>query len=188
MAPKPSPRQTGVDRWRARLPRHDQGMKSKVHPAYKTRHRVGNWRTYERALVRRGEPDAVAFPRHRGRVDSSAVRPAGRAAPVLGCGDRDRPHVASRLPVALAPDGGFVRSILTVMRASLDAPDHTTLSRRSQRLDVAVPTVTGTGPPLPRSTVTEIVQREDSPADPTSMRFEPWPQESARQNNAFRPN
>jgi hypothetical protein len=28
---------------------------------------------------------------------------------------------------------GFVRSILSVMRAGVDAPDHTTLSRRSQR-------------------------------------------------------
>jgi len=35
---------------------------------------------------------------------------------------------------------GFVRSILTLMRAGLDAPDHTTLSRRRQLLDVAVHT------------------------------------------------
>src|SRR6188768_3758355 len=41
---------------------------------------------------------------------------------------------------------GFVRSILTVMRAGLDAPDHTTLSRRSQRLDVAVRHLPATGP------------------------------------------
>ena len=41
---------------------------------------------------------------------------------------------------------GFVRSILTVMRAGLDAPDHTTLSRRSQSLDVAVPNIPAKGP------------------------------------------
>ena len=37
---------------------------------------------------------------------------------------------------------GFVRSILTVLRAGLEAPDHTTLSRRSQLLDVAAHTPT----------------------------------------------
>ena len=40
---------------------------------------------------------------------------------------------------------GFVRSILTVMRAGLDAPDHTTLSRRSQMLDVTLHAIPATG-------------------------------------------
>ena len=30
-------------------------MKSKVHPKYKTKYRVGNWPEYERALVQRGD-------------------------------------------------------------------------------------------------------------------------------------
>ena len=30
-------------------------MKSRVHPKYKTKYRVGNWREYERALVQRGD-------------------------------------------------------------------------------------------------------------------------------------
>ena len=30
-------------------------MKSKVHPTYKTKYRVGNWSAYERALVHRGD-------------------------------------------------------------------------------------------------------------------------------------
>ena len=40
-------------------------MKSRVHPKYKTRYRVGNWSAYERTLVRRGDvtpwltPDAI---------------------------------------------------------------------------------------------------------------------------------
>jgi hypothetical protein len=49
-----------------------------------------------------------------------------------------------RLP--LRQTEGFVRSLLTVMRAGLDAPDHTTLSRRSQLLDVATHDVPATGP------------------------------------------
>ncbi len=31
------------------------GMKSRVHPKYKTKYRVSNWSEYDRALVRRGE-------------------------------------------------------------------------------------------------------------------------------------
>jgi len=48
-----------------------------------------------------------------------------------------------RLP--LRQTEGFVRSMLTVMRAGLDAPDHTTLSRRGQRLDVATNAVPAKG-------------------------------------------
>ena len=39
-----------------------------------------------------------------------------------------------RLP--LRQTGGFLRSVLALLSSDLDAPDHTTLSRRSQRLDV----------------------------------------------------
>jgi hypothetical protein len=34
---------------------HDRGMKSRVHPQYKTKYRVSNWADYDRALVRRGD-------------------------------------------------------------------------------------------------------------------------------------
>jgi len=54
-------------RWRVGRPRGMVvGMKSRVHPTYKTHYRVGNWRVYERALVSRGDvtlwlsPDARA--------------------------------------------------------------------------------------------------------------------------------
>ena len=41
---------------------------------------------------------------------------------------------------------GFVRSILTVLRTGLDAPDHTTLSRRSQSLNVTAHSLSAKGP------------------------------------------
>jgi len=41
---------------------------------------------------------------------------------------------------------GFARSILFAMHAGRDAPDHTTLSRRSQRLDGALHAVPAHGP------------------------------------------
>ncbi len=34
---------------------HDLGMKSRVHPNDKTKYRVKNWASYDRALVRRGD-------------------------------------------------------------------------------------------------------------------------------------
>ena len=34
---------------------HTTGMKSKVHPRYKTKYRVANWAAYNQALVRRGD-------------------------------------------------------------------------------------------------------------------------------------
>ena len=33
-------------------------MKSRVHPTYKTKYRVKNWASYDRALVRRGDVTA----------------------------------------------------------------------------------------------------------------------------------
>ncbi len=41
-------------------------MKSRVHPTYKTKYRVANWPSYDRALLRRGDvtvwfsPEALA--------------------------------------------------------------------------------------------------------------------------------
>ena len=51
------------------------GMKSKVHPRYKTKYRVANWAAYNQALVRRGDvtvwlsSEAIAAwtPRRSGR-------------------------------------------------------------------------------------------------------------------------
>ncbi len=34
---------------------HDLGMKSRVHPTYKTKYRVTNWAQHDRALVQRGD-------------------------------------------------------------------------------------------------------------------------------------
>ena len=45
---------------------HTEGMNSRVHPTYKTKYRVANWASYDRALVGRGDitlwvsPEAIA--------------------------------------------------------------------------------------------------------------------------------
>ncbi len=121
-------------------------MKSRVHPTYKTRYRVGNWRAYERALVLRGDVTLWLSP---------GARAAWRASPSRRPGGQLRfsdlaietaltLRLVFRLP--LRHTEGFVRSILALLRAGLDAPDHTTLSRRSQSLVVAVPDICAQGP------------------------------------------
>ncbi len=49
-----------------------------------------------------------------------------------------------RLPLRQAED--FLRSVLSLMDVDLDAPDHTTLSRRSRHLNVALDRVPAKGP------------------------------------------
>jgi len=45
---------------------HTEGMNSRVYPPYKTKYRVANWASYDRALVGRGDvtlwvsPEAIA--------------------------------------------------------------------------------------------------------------------------------
>jgi len=116
---------------------HNGQVNSRVHPKYKTKYRVGNWPEYEQSLVQRGEVTLwFAF---------EAIE-AWRPTP-SGCPDGPRKfsnvaietaltlRLVYRLP--LRQTEGFVRSILTVMGIALEAPDHTTLSRRSQDPDLA---------------------------------------------------
>ena len=121
-------------------------MKSKVHPKYKTTYRVGNWREYERALVQRGDltlwlsadatgawrPSPSGRPGGQKRFSDVAIETALILRLVFG------------LP--LRQTEGFVRSVLALMGADLDAPDHTTLSRRSQQLAVMLRRIPATDP------------------------------------------
>ena len=144
----PSRRWAGCwSRWRVGGPRrHDRAMKSRVHPTYKTHYRVGNWRAYERALVSRGDVTLWFSPDARA---AWGVPPSGRPGGQQRFSDLAiETALTLRLVfhLPLRQTEGFVRSILTVMRAGLDAPDHTTLSRRSQLLDVAAHDLPATGP------------------------------------------
>ena len=110
-------------------------MNSRVHPKYKTKYHVGNWQEYERALVRRGDitlwlsADAIAAwtPAPSGRrggqrkFSDNAIETALALRLVFG------------LPLRQAE--GFLRSVLSLMNVDLEAPDHTTLTRRSQHLN-----------------------------------------------------
>ncbi|MCP3917445.1 MAG: IS5 family transposase [bacterium] len=113
-------------------------MKSRVHPKYKTKYCVANWREYEQGLVQRGDitvwmsPDAIAAwrPRPDGR------RGGQRKYSDLAIETALTLRVVFHLP--LRQTEGFLRSIFGMMGIDLCAPDHTTLSRRSHGLNVAL--------------------------------------------------
>ncbi len=113
-------------------------MNSRVHPIYKTKYRVANWPEYERGLIQRGNvtiwlsPEAVAGwkpmrdGRRGGQLKYSDL--AIEAALTL--------RLLFHLP--LRQTEGFLNSVFKMMDVELVAPDHTTLSRRSQGLSVAL--------------------------------------------------
>ncbi|MCP3918923.1 MAG: hypothetical protein GY711_25530 [bacterium] len=114
-------------------------MKSRVHPKYKTRYRVANWPEYEQGLVRRGDvtvwftPAAVAS----WKPTCNGKRGGQRRYSDLAIETAITLRLVFHLP--LRQTEGFLRSIFGLMDIDLVAPDHTTLSRRGQHLDVRLP-------------------------------------------------
>lgn len=121
-------------------------MKSRVHPKYKTRYRVTNWREYERGLVQRGDVTVWLSPE---ALDAWKAKPSGRrgAQPKfsdLAIETALTLRLVLHLPLRQAE--GFLRSLFKLMGVDLEAPDHTTLSRRSAALKVPLVSCTGKGP------------------------------------------
>jgi IS5 family transposase len=125
---------------------HDLGMKSRVHPKYKTKYRVKNWAEYDRALVQRGDitlwisEEAIAS----WRPAPTGMRGAQRKFSAHAIETALMLRLVFKLPLRQAE--GFLRSVLALMGVNLEAPDHTTLSRRSQGLDVGLDLVPIKGP------------------------------------------
>ena len=111
-------------------------MKSSVHPKYKTKYHVGNWPAYDRALVQRGEitvwlaPDAIATWEAVGVGQRGGQRPYSDLAIETALTLR----LIFHLP--LRQTEGFLTSIFWMLGLALSTPDHTTLSRRGQHLDL----------------------------------------------------
>jgi IS5 family transposase len=117
---------------------HDLGMKSRVHPRYKTKYRVSNWTDYDLALVQRGD---ITLWISKDAIASWKPAPSGRRGAQRKFSDHAIEtalvlRLIFKLPLRQAE--GFLRSVLSLMSVDLEAPDHTTLSRRSQQLDVAL--------------------------------------------------
>ena len=117
---------------------HNLEMKSRVHPKYKTKYHVRNWTSYERALVRRGDltvwlsPDAIAA----WEPDGGGKRGGQRKYSDVAIETALTLRLLFQLPLRQAE--GFLTSLFRLMGLDLPSPDHTTLSRRGQRLDVTL--------------------------------------------------
>jgi hypothetical protein len=129
---------------------HFLGMNSRVHPKYKTKYRVSNWAEYDRALVERGN---ITLWISEGRKRSFRVIASWKPAPAGRRGGQRKfsDHAIEtaltlrlifRLPLRQAE--GFLRSVLSLMSIDLEAPDHTTLSRRGQHLNLRLDRVAST--------------------------------------------
>ena len=113
-------------------------MKSRVHPKYKTKYYVGNWPAYDRALVQRGDitvsltPDAVAT--------WEAVGVSTRGGQLQYSDLTIETALTLRLifHLPLRQTEGVLTSIFGKLGLDLSAPDHTTLSRRAQHLDLTL--------------------------------------------------
>jgi IS5 family transposase len=113
-------------------------MNSRVHPKYKTKYRVSNWAEYDRALVQRGDITLWISP---DAADSWTPGPSGKRGGQRRFSDQAIEtalvlRLVFNLPLRQAE--GFLRSVLSLMALDLEAPDHTTISRRSQQVDVGL--------------------------------------------------
>jgi IS5 family transposase len=125
---------------------HDLDMKSRVHPKHKTKYRVSNWAEYDRALVQRGDitlwlsEEAIAS----WKPAPTGLRGAQRKFSDHAIETALTLRLVFKLPLRQAE--GFLRSILSLMGVDLVAPDHTTLSRRSQHLNIQLANISTNRP------------------------------------------
>ena len=128
------PRSTSWPSWRQQV--HDLDMKSRVHPKYKTQYHVGNWPAYDRALVQRGDitvwvaPDAIAT------WEAVGVGTRGGQLQYSDLAIETALTLRLIFHLPLRQTEGFLTSIFGMLGLDLSAPDHTTLSRRGQHLDL----------------------------------------------------
>ncbi len=109
-------------------------------------YRVSNWSDYDRALVQRGN---ITLWISDEAINSWKPAPTG-----LRGGQRKFSDHAIETALTLRlvfnlplrQTEGFLRSLLSLMGLDLDAPDHTTLSRRSQHLNLELHCVAANQP------------------------------------------
>jgi len=120
--------------------------RSRVHPKYKTRYRVGNWREYDRGLVRRGDLTLWISPEAVGawKPSPSGARGGQRRFSDTAIETALTLRLIFHLP--LRQTEGFLGSVFALMGLELKVPDHTELSRRARGLDVRLQRHANSGP------------------------------------------
>ena len=105
-------------------------------PNHKTRYRIANWPAYDRSLVQRG--DLTVWISEEAIASWVPARIAKRGGQQKDSELTIETAMLLRLlfHLPLRQAEGFLRSILDLMGLDLEAPDHTTLCRRSRHLDI----------------------------------------------------
>jgi len=120
--------------------------RSRVHPRFKTKYRVGNWPEYDRGLVDRGDLTVWILEE---AIDGWRPQPSGARGGQWRFSDTAiETALTLRLVfhLPLRQTEGFLRSLFALVGLNLDAPDHTTLSRRARSLDVRLRRRYSSGP------------------------------------------
>ena len=125
---------------------HTEGMHSRIHPTYKTKYRVANWASYDRALVGRGDVTLWVSPEAIDTWEPVGVGTRGGQQKYSDVAIETALTLRLLFHLPLRQTEGFLQSLFGMMSLALAAPDHTTLSRRGQRIDVRLRRVpTGKG-------------------------------------------
>ena len=111
-------------------------MHSRVHPTYKTKYRVANWASYDRALVGRGDITLWVTPEAIDTWEPVGVGTRGGQQKYSDVAIETALTLRLLFHLPLRQAEGFLQSLFGMMGLELDAPDHTTLSRRGQHVDV----------------------------------------------------
>jgi len=107
---------------------------------------VANWRAYERSLVSRGD---ITFWLSPGVVSAWKARPSRRRGAQPKFTDLAIETALTLrlvLGIPLRQTEGFLRGLFSLMDVDLEAPDHTTLSRRAGALGTNLKVVRHAGP------------------------------------------
>jgi IS5 family transposase len=121
-------------------------MNSRVHPTYKIKYRVANWASYDRALVGRGDITLWLSPEALATWEPVGVGTRGGQQKYSDVAIETTLTLRLLFHLPLRQAEGFAQSLFGMMGLQLSTPDHTTLSRRGQLLDVRLRRVpTGKG-------------------------------------------
>ena len=113
-------------------------MNSRVHPTYKTKYRVANWASYDRALVGRGDVTLWVSPEAIATWAPAGVGTRGGQLQYSDLAIETALTLRLLFHLPLRQTEGFLTSIFGMLGLDLSAPDHTTLSRRGQHLDLTL--------------------------------------------------
>jgi len=113
-------------------------MNSRVDPKYKTKYRVTNWAEYERGLIQRGNVTIWLSPEAMNSWKPAPNEKRGGQLKYSELAIETALTLRLVFHLPLRQTEGFLSSLLKLMDVDLVAPDHTTLSRRSQGIDVAL--------------------------------------------------